>query len=567
MTRGSVKRVALWGAAGLVLAAMLLVPALLAGVRMFAVQTPSMGQVAPVGTLVITTPEPAYVAGDIITFATGTLSHTHRIVRVQADGSFITKGDLNGTEDPLPAAPADVIGKVTVILPGFGWLIQGLPWLLVGALGVYLLTLIGKMPHYRQVGLRILGSTLVASLVMLWLRPWLNINMLGFTPAPDGRGVLMHVVNTGLFPLDALGTRLVSGQDAVVQVIDAAAGGRYLLTPTPALDWRQIILLALVCLGPLIASLLIRINDEPVKHHFPSRRPMLTVVAIVLVTTMVVMGFTLPKAFAGVSASIRNTVSTAGSQAFLNCHEAVTSLGAGSTFATFEMDTVRSTFSNETDLSGNGRTGRYLVRSAVTPDVGCKRDSPFRSVTFDGTSQCLYMTSTGASQVSPNVFSVEAWFMTSKKNGNGKIIGFGNSRNTAGDSVMDRHIYLDKDGRIVFGVYPGSIKTVFTDAGTDYADSHWHHVVATMAASGATVGQRLYVDGELVMANTTVTTAEGNNTGFWKVGCGSLNNWQNADASNYTGPSYFTGQIQYAAVYTVTLTDQQVKEHYQAGIA
>ena len=262
MTGGSIKRFALWGAAGLALAAMLLVPALLAGVRMFAVQTPSMGQVAPVGTLVITTPQPAYVAGDIITFATGQLSHTHRIVRVQADGTFITKGDLNGTEDPLPTAPAGVIGEVTVILPGFGWLIQGLPWLFVGSIGVYLLTLIGTMPRYRQVALRILGITLVLSLIVLWLRPWLNIAMLGFTPAADGRGVLMHVVNTGLFPLDALGTRLVSGQDAVVQVIDATAGGRYLLTPTPSLYWWQIILLALICLGPLIASLLIRHDDE-----------------------------------------------------------------------------------------------------------------------------------------------------------------------------------------------------------------------------------------------------------------------------------------------------------------
>jgi hypothetical protein len=546
---------------------MLLVPALLAGVRMFAVQTPSMGQVAPVGTLVITTPQPAYVAGDIITFATGRLSHTHRIVRVQADGTFITKGDLNGTEDPLPTAPAGVIGEVTVILPGFGWMIQGLPWLFVGSIGVYLLTLIGNMPRYRQVALRILGITVVASLVVLWLRPWLNINMLGFTPAPDGRGVLMHVVNTGLFPLDALGTRLVSGQDAVVQVIDATSGGRYLLTPTPALYWWQIILLALICLGPLIGSLLIRHDDEPEAHRIPVRRPMAAAVAIVLVTTMVVIGFTLPKAFAAVTATIKNTVSTAGSQAFVNCRTAVTSLGAGSTFAAFAMGTARSATSNEVDLSGNGRTAHYLVASAAPSDVGCTRDSPLRAVTFDGTSQCLYMSSaTGTSQASPNTFSVEAWFKTAKTS-NGKIIGFGNSRNTAGDSVMDRHIYLDKDGRIVFGVYPGSIKTVFTDAVTDYADSHWHHVVGTMSASGTTAGQRLYVDGELVMANTSVTTAEGNNTGFWKVGCGSLNNWQNAAGSNYTGPSYFTGQIQYAAVYTVALTDQQVKEHYQAGIA
>ena len=69
------------------------------------------------------------------------------------------------------------------------------------------------------------------------------------------------------------------------------------------------------------------------------------------------------------------------------------------------------------------------------------------------------------------------------------------------------------------------------------------------------------------MENTSVTSAEGNNNGFWKVGCGSLNNWQNADGSNYTGPSYFTGKIQYAAVYTVALTGAQVRDHYEAGIA
>jgi hypothetical protein len=569
MIGGSIKRVALWGAAGLVLAAMLLVPALLAGVRMFAVQTPSMGQVAPVGTLVITTPQQAYVAGDVITFATGHVSHTHRIVRVQADGTFITKGDLNGSEDPLPTAPAHVIGKVTVILPGFGWLIEGLPWLLVGTLGVYLLTMIGKMPHYRQSALRILGTTLVFSLVVLWLRPWLNINMLGFTPAPDGRGVLMHVVNTGLFPLDALGTRLVSGQDGVVQVIDAAAGGRYLLTPTPALDWWQIALLGLVCLGPLIASLLIRIEETSGARHRQIHPPVATVVAIVLATTFVVIGFTMPKAFAAVTASVKTTSNTAGVNAFFNCRSAISSLGANKTFLAFALGSRNAT--GETDLSGNNHGGHYLESTATSAtNVGCGDDTPARSVTFNGMSQCLYMNSdTGTSQTTPNTFSVEAWFKTSSKS-NGKIIGFGNSRTTAADTVMDRHIYLDKDGRIVFGVYPGSIKIVYTPAGTNYADGKWHHVVATLSptattgAGGVHKGQALYVDGDLVMANDTVTEAE-TSTAWWKVGCGNLNNWQNADASPYTGPSYFTGQIQYAAVYTVALSADQVMEHYSAG--
>jgi hypothetical protein len=62
--------------------------------------------------------------------------------------------------------------------------------------------------------------------------------------------------------------------------------------------------------------------------------------------------------------------------------------------------------------------------------------------------------------------------------------------------------------------------------------------------------------------------------GYWKVGCGGLSGWQNAATAatgsttlDYNGPSYFTGQIQFAAVYTVALSPTQVQEHYQAGQA
>ncbi len=546
------------------LAAMLLVPALLAGVRMFAVQTPSMGQVAPVGTLIVTTRQPAYVVGDIVSFNAGKLSHTHRIVRVQADGSFITKGDLNTVEDPLPTVPSDIVGKVTVIVPGVGWLIEGLPWLLVGSIAVHLLTLIGKPPHHRQVALRIAGTTLVFCLVVLWFRPWVNVNMLGFTPAPDGAGVLMHIVNTGLFPLDAIGTRLVSGQDTVVHVVQAAADGRYVLTPTPSLDWWQLVLLGLACLGPLLASLLIRVEELPDAHHRPVRRPVAAVVAIVIATTMIVIGFTLPKAFAATTAKIQTTVNTTGSRTFFNCRSASSNLGGGSTFVAFALGTTSTT---ETDLSGNSHTGRYNATVATSTSVGCGRDTPAASVTFNGTSQCLYLNSaTNTAQVNPTTFSVEAWFRTSKKS-NGKVIGFGDSRTTAADGSWDRHIYIDKDGRIVFGVYPNAVKVVYTAAGTNYADNAWHHVVGTLSSTG----QKLYVDGTLVMTSAATTTAQGY-TGYWKVGCGTVTGWQNAATAasgsttlDFNGPSYFTGQIQYAAVYTVALTAAQVKEHYLAG--
>lgn len=566
MTRVSIKRLARWGAAGLALAAMLLVPALLAGVRLFAVQTPSMGQVAPVGTLVITTHQPAYQAGDVISFNAGQRTHTHRIVRVQPDGQFITKGDLNGVEDPLPVQPRDVIGKATVILPGLGWLFEGLPWLLLGAIAVYLLTRIGKLPERHRLALRVVGTTLVFCVVVLWLRPWLNIDMLGFTPAPQG-GVLMHVVNTGLFPLDALGTRLVSGQDAVVHLAQAGADGRYILTPAPSLEWWQLAILIIICLAPLAASLLVRPESDPEEQEAPvedRRRRFIATTAIVIATSLVVTAITTSNAWAATTAKVQNTASTAGTATFFTCNGAITSLPAASTFFAYALGTTGTT---ETDLSGNGRTGRRMASASTSTSVACGNDTPARSITFNGTSQCVYMNSaTNTSQTNPNTFSVEAWFRTSAKS-NGKIIGFGNVRNTAADTTYDRHLYLDKDGRIVFGVYPGAVKLASTAAGTNYADNAWHHAVGTLSSAG----QKLYVDGELVDTNSGVTTAE-NTTGYWKVGCGNLSNWQNAataDAGStnldYSGPNYFTGQIQYAAVYTVALTAQQVKEHYQAG--
>jgi len=57
-------------------------------------------------------------------------------------------------------------------------------------------------------------------------------------------------------------------------------------------------------------------------------------------------------------------------------------------------------------------------------------------------------------------------------------------------------------------------------------------------------------------------------TGYWKVGCGNLNTWQDWTTTWLSGwPNYYTGQLRFAAVYTTTLTAAQVLQHYQAGIA
>lgn len=134
-------------------------------------------------------------------------------------------------------------------------------------------------------------------------------------------------------------------------------------------------------------------------------------------------------------------------------------------------------------------------------------------------------------------------------------------RNTSSDNTYDRHIYLDKAGRIVFGVYYNEQKIVATPVGPIYNDGNWHHVVGTYSTSA---GMTLYVDG--VAVATAPQPNINADTGYWKVGCGTLSTWTDAGGATTTEkPAYFTGQIQYAAVYTTVLTAAQVQEHYLAG--
>ncbi|HQZ00304.1 MAG TPA: hypothetical protein PLQ63_09880, partial [Propionicimonas sp.] len=237
------RRAVFWTAIGTGVAAIAVILFLSSGFRLFAILTPSMGQTAPVGTLVVSHSADSYQTGDIISFERISRVYTHRIVAIGPDG-ITTKGDLNGAADPYPTKVGNVIGKAVLIAPGFGWVLRALPWLLLGGVVVWLLSIIGRREHVWRWVIRISGWTLVFALAAVWLRPWINLDMLGFTPADTDGGVLMHVVNTGLFPLDANGTRLLSGQDAVVHVTEQNAAGYYTMSPAPALDlWERILLL------------------------------------------------------------------------------------------------------------------------------------------------------------------------------------------------------------------------------------------------------------------------------------------------------------------------------------
>ncbi|TJY72355.1 PKD domain-containing protein [Arthrobacter sp. CAU 1506] len=167
-----------------------------------------------------------------------------------------------------------------------------------------------------------------------------------------------------------------------------------------------------------------------------------------------------------------------------------------------------------------------------------------KAFAFDGASG---MAAASSAVNNPRVYSAEAWFKTGTVRG-GKIIGFGNS-NTGLSNSYDRHVYMRDDGKLTFGTYTGAMNTITT--ALPYNDDKWHHVVATQ--SGA--GMKLYVDGMLTGSHPQ--TAAEPYTGYWRIGGDRV--WDGASSG------YFAGTIDEAAVYSTSLTLEQVQAHYAFG--
>ena len=194
------------------------------------------------------------------------------------------------------------------------------------------------------------------------------------------------------------------------------------------------------------------------------------------------------------------------------------------------------------DQTGNGWDG--TVSGGVTRGSSSTVTTTGTGYTFDGVNGLV---ATGSAAQAPTVYSTELWFNTSSTGG-GKLIGYGNS--ASGNSTSyDRHVYLEPDGRVTFGVWTGVSSTISTP--TAYNDGKWHHMVATQGPGG----MRLYLDGVQV-ASGSVTTAQ-DYTGYWRVG----------GDSPWSGNGYIAGSIDEVAVYGQVLSLDQVRAHYRAALA
>ncbi|WP_370544595.1 signal peptidase I [Frondihabitans sp. VKM Ac-2883] len=225
----------------------------------FIVKTPSMGTAAPVGSLVLTTPTTVadLHVGDVVAFHPPTdtgETYTHRIIKISKAGLLTTRGDINGATDPWQLTNQNLVGKATTILPGIGWLIRGLPIVLLGIVIVFFATSRVRNATRRS-AYRISGMSLAVSVAAFVLKPFTGVVVEQVTTTGGHPGAT--VVSTGLLPIRVQavhGTHadLLTGQVGHVTVPASAHQAFYSLSTGLHLGfWGWVILIG-VCSLPLL---------------------------------------------------------------------------------------------------------------------------------------------------------------------------------------------------------------------------------------------------------------------------------------------------------------------------
>ncbi len=237
----------------------------LEGGRWYDVRTASMGRAAPVGTLLLTRPTSVakVQVGDLVTFHPpgSAETYSHRVVAKTATGLH-TRGDVNPVADAWTLHDKDLIGVVAHRVPGLGWLLRGVPLLLL-CLGVVWLASAFVNQSLRD-SVRVVGAAMSLAVLGLVLRPWVGLQRIGTSAAHEG--VNIRAVSTGVLPIRAHavhGTdsaRMMSGDVANIHVPHTDPHGAYSLGVGLSLSFWWWVAVGAVMLAPLLWCLVVGLD-------------------------------------------------------------------------------------------------------------------------------------------------------------------------------------------------------------------------------------------------------------------------------------------------------------------
>jgi len=247
------------------------------------VETPSMGTTAPVGTLLWVKPVDfdSLQVGDFITFyppGRDDVTYSHLVDKLNDDGTISTKGEISAP-DPWKLTSADIVGEVKMSWWGVGWLVLAAPMLFIGFVIVAMIR--RAVSRDWKLPITILLGTIVITVAIVWYRPFLNAERLGFASDDAGGGVVTYI-GTGLLPIrvsavGATDSEPLAGSDIGSSVVmrDGEVGQirvertddqpDVLVELSPAVPWWVLALLVLVCFLPALYSLLIGFAPRPDK--------------------------------------------------------------------------------------------------------------------------------------------------------------------------------------------------------------------------------------------------------------------------------------------------------------
>ncbi len=242
----------------------------LSGGTLLTMETASMCPAICVGALVADQPVhgPVHV-GELISFhptPTSNEVYTHEIMKILPNGAIETRGLANAKPDPWLITPRSITGRVIFSVWELGWVFTIAPFLAVGA-ALWAFSCLFISRRSRRALTRLWLAALVV--IPLWMvRPLVRGEMLASSPYKTHHGWLQEkLLNTGIMPVNfrALGGQAASHvPSTATRQIAGPMNHHGLLTiyESVSLDWWGWIIVALVCLSPLLAYLWHVIRDD-----------------------------------------------------------------------------------------------------------------------------------------------------------------------------------------------------------------------------------------------------------------------------------------------------------------
>jgi signal peptidase I len=590
LVAGLLARTWLWFVAGCLVITLL---PLLVGWRPYVVTTGSMEPRIGVGDVVIAAPEsdPEALLGRVVVFDDQNVVDrvtVHRAIGLNDDGTLTTKGDANATADtaPLPLDDVRGLGRLLVMFVGLPlvWLQTGqwLPLLVLLASLLVATWFVGRDQEDDEDDAGAGGDADPGE-----ESPSAPDRPRASHAAPSP-GVLARVlgpVRAGLLAADLWPSGSAARRPLPVAPAPTAPAPAAVVAPGPRSAHRDragarsrggvVRALQAADLWPVRAprrgaavapSAMSALADRMGRVLRPRPLAPMMRVAQVGALSVVLLVPVAGAAFTATTSAASNAWATAVS--FLNYTATVQSL---SPYLYWKLDETGTT-STAADSSGNGRTGNYRTNGGTTYFTkgvtgALTGESPNRSVTQRNASSCIATTSTTAISAPPQVTLI-AWFRTTSNQG-GKLLGFEQPRTgtaVAGSGgTYDRHLYLDGNGRVWFGVYNAAHITI--SSGTGYNNGAWHMAAATFG----TGGMRLYVDG--VLQGTNANTGAEATTGWWRAGCGNLAGWgaswtgsnNPGTATDPTQNRRLDGSLDEISVWHSILTPAQIASLYASA--